>query len=309
MSSNSPASPLDIYRRSTPKEASMSMRDRCARIWTLGISWAVKARAPVASSCALALFSLFPTPATACHCFAHFEVRNASGTFKAGVPEEHFSVHHEKGNLQNNNQCRRDAREEAQSCMSAIWRARWSPGELPGECTGLLRSGGKRFRGPVPKFVKRDIERAVCCQPSDFGGQHDIVFDIFKRTHGDPGCGPNLRTVESRLVHDDYRFDCSAIRDRENRDGRFCGPIVRTKTDRYDRPGFDREDFPSSTWQECRAHCENEDRFPWCRAWTWVPRIQGDSARCWLKNKIPWAERDGLSGIDRMVSGTRASPN
>lgn len=306
MSSNSPTSPLNIYKRSTHKEASMSMRDRCARMWTLGISWVVKMRAPVASSCALALFSLFPTASTACHCGAHFEVRNASGTFKASVPEEHFSVHHEKGNLQSHNQCRRDAREEAQGCMSAIWRARWSPGELPGECTGLLRSGGKRFRGPVPKFLKRDIERAVCCQPSDFAGQHDIVFDIFKRTHGDRGCGPNLRTVESRFLHD-YHFDCPAIRDRENREGRFCGRIVRTKTDRYDRPGFDRNNFGSSSWQNCRESCED---ISWCRAWTWVPPgIQGDSARCWVKDKIPWAKRDGLSGTNRMVSGTVASPN
>lgn len=265
----------------------------------------------IASLCALAWIMALPTASIACDCKAHFEVR--SGSFKPDVPEQHFEVHHVKGNLQSENQCRRDAREEAQSCMSAIWRDRWSPGSLPGECTGLLPSGGPRVRGEAPKFLKRDIERAVCCQPSDFGDQHDVDFDVFKRTHGGRGCGPNLQTVESRFLSK-YQLDCLAVRDRENREGRFCGRIVRTKAERYDRPapGSDEQcrdtaNFGSLSWQDCRHECE--ERISGCRSWTWVPPgVQGSGARCWVKNCIPWAKRDGLSGTNRMVSGTVASP-
>jgi hypothetical protein len=260
-----------------------------------------------ASLCALAVVALYPSTSMACDCKAHFEVRSPGETFKPAVPEVHFSAHHEKGNLQTENQCRRDAREDAQSCMSAIWRDRWSPGALPGECTGLLSSGGARFRGDVPKFLKRDIERAVCCQPSDFGDQHDVEFNVFKRTHGEPGCGPNLQTVESRFLSE-YQIDCLAIRDRENREGRFCGRIVRTKSERYDRPGADTSNFGGNSWQDCRQACEEE--ISGCRAWTWVPpNIQGPTARCWVKNQIPWAQPDGLVGTNRMVSGTVASDN
>lgn len=285
----------------------MNTRNRYTSTLRQGSVGAVK----VFSLCALALITAFPTASIACDCKAHFEVRNASGTFKPDVPEQHFEVHHVKGNLQNNNQCRRDAREHAQSCMSAIWRDRWEniEGGLPAECQGVLPSGGPIFRGgTVPRFIKRDIERAVCCQPSDFGDQHDVEFDVFKRTHGGKGCGPNLQTVESRFLSK-YQIDCLSVRDRENREGRFCGRIVRTKTERYDRPGSDMPfaGFSSLSWQDCRTSCEERSG---CRSWTWVPPgVQGSSARCWVKNEIPWAKRDSLSGTNRMVSGTVASPN
>ena len=104
--------------------------------------------------CALVMTLLvaFPTAASACNCSAHFEARSSSGNFKPDIPEQHFSAHHVRGNGQNNNQCRRDAREDAQSCMSAIWRNRWSPGSIPSECSGTLSSGGQRFRGRAISF-------------------------------------------------------------------------------------------------------------------------------------------------------------
>ncbi|MEO1622050.1 MAG: PAN domain-containing protein [Cyanobacteria bacterium J06632_3] len=254
----------------------------------------------------MTLLVAFPTAASACNCSAHFEARSSSGNFKPDIPEQHFSAHHVRGNGQNNNQCRRDAREDAQSCMSAIWRDRWSPGSIPSECSGTLSSGGQRFRGEVPRYIKRDIERAICCQPSNFGGQHDVTFGIYKRTHGGRGCGPNLQTVQSRFLSD-YAVDCLAVRDRENRAGRFCGRIVRTEAQRYDRPGSDFSNFSSRSWQHCRNACKDASS---CRSWTWVPPgVQGSSARCWLKDQIPWAKRDGLSGSNRMISGTIASPS
>lgn len=56
-----------------------------------------------------------------------------------------------------------------------------------------------------------------------------------------------------------------------------------------DRPGGDYNAF----WMEkpqanmCRQACKNDTR---CLAYTYVkPGVQGDQARCWLKNSVPAA--------------------
>ena len=251
------------------------------------------------------LIMLLPNTSIACNCKAHFEIRK--GSYKPDIPVQHFESHHVKGNSQNQNQCRRDAREQAQSCMSAVWRDRWENinGGLPAECQGVLSSGGPIFRGgSVPRLIKRDIERTVCQQPSEFGGKHAVKFDIFKRTYGGRGCGPNLKTSQSRFLSK-YTIDCLAIRDRENRQGRFLGRIVETRIQGYDRPGSDINNFSSSNANHCQDQCEEIGA---CRSWTWVPGNRpGELGHCWIKNRIPMAKPVSLPGGSLMISGTKES--
>jgi len=54
-----------------------------------------------------------------------------------------------------------------------------------------------------------------------------------------------------------------------------------------DRPGSDYRDFDldAPDPQSCRDACRDDEE---CRAYTYVaPGVQGDSARCWLKNPAP----------------------
>lgn len=54
-----------------------------------------------------------------------------------------------------------------------------------------------------------------------------------------------------------------------------------------DRPGGDYRDFDldASDPERCRAACRDDDE---CRAYTYVaPGVQGEKARCWLKNPAP----------------------
>jgi hypothetical protein len=58
-------------------------------------------------------------------------------------------------------------------------------------------------------------------------------------------------------------------------------------TDGIDRNGSDYRDFdlPRADAFLCRDACLAE---PECQAWTYVrPGVQGDTARCWLKNGVP----------------------
>ena len=58
------------------------------------------------------------------------------------------------------------------------------------------------------------------------------------------------------------------------------------------RPGNDYKDLDLSEADPalCKDACQKERR---CKAWTYVkPGIQGDNARCWLKNPIPPAGPD-----------------
>ena len=65
------------------------------------------------------------------------------------------------------------------------------------------------------------------------------------------------------------------------------------------RPGldFDNFDLPDPEPHLCQDACNRNDH---CRAWTYVkPGVQGDHARCWLKNPVPPAERNEccISGV------------
>jgi PAN domain len=66
-----------------------------------------------------------------------------------------------------------------------------------------------------------------------------------------------------------------------------------------DRPGNDYRNFDVRDSDACRSACLKELR---CEAWTFVKRgIQGPSARCWLKDKVPKAVANPCCR-----SGTRA---
>lgn len=67
-----------------------------------------------------------------------------------------------------------------------------------------------------------------------------------------------------------------------------------------DRPGSDLRVFNTSDGANaCRRSCEGDRR---CRAFTWVrPGVQGPTAKCYLKNAVPPARRNGCctSGVVR----------
>lgn len=67
-----------------------------------------------------------------------------------------------------------------------------------------------------------------------------------------------------------------------------------------DRPGSDYRDFDldAPDAELCRAACRDDDE---CRAYTYVaPGVQGEKARCWLKNPAPDPE-----GNECCTSGAR----
>jgi len=77
-------------------------------------------------------------------------------------------------------------------------------------------------------------------------------------------------------------------------------PVASAGDPGIDRPGQDYKDFdlsaadPKMCLDACLAEAE-------CKAWTYVkPGVQGDKARCWLKNGVPDQVKD-----DCCVSGKR----
>lgn len=261
-----------------------------------------------------ALGSSAPEMARACDCKGHFEIVDPKGEnpvddsamtgpaffgFKPDVPKDHFSAHQVRRTGETDNACRRRAREAAQSCMSALWRDRWllqkGPHKVP-ECWGTLPDKINHVIRPIAGVtddLKRDIERAACCGDTPWRNEHAFPGKIFKRTHGDRGCGPNLQTVESRFLVD-YDFDCKSVQAREN-PLKFCGTIELSgakEEEGYDRLGEDLPGMPLAdvtSAARCRDRCIKEHN---CRAWTWVrPGFQGPAANCWLKGAIPWAQK------------------
>ncbi len=66
-----------------------------------------------------------------------------------------------------------------------------------------------------------------------------------------------------------------------------------------DRPGDDYKDFdlPAPNPALCQQDCAKEAQ---CVAWVYVkPGFQGDSPRCWLKNKVPAQNKNAccISGV------------
>src|SRR5688572_19071267 len=66
------------------------------------------------------------------------------------------------------------------------------------------------------------------------------------------------------------------------------GPYTELDTD---RPGRDYKNFElDSNFNICESICTREAA---CLAWTWVkPGVQGQKARCWLKNSVPAASHN-----------------
>lgn len=63
--------------------------------------------------------------------------------------------------------------------------------------------------------------------------------------------------------------------------------FAQTREFGYDRPGMDYTSFNLGSPRVvlCEWRCINDAR---CKAWTYVrPRIQGPTARCWLKYAVP----------------------
>jgi hypothetical protein len=74
------------------------------------------------------------------------------------------------------------------------------------------------------------------------------------------------------------------------------GPLMNTNLLGSDYHGID---LAADNWALCQSACKANTK---CLAWTLVhPGIQGSSARCWLKSKIPQqtASRCCISGIER----------
>lgn len=239
---------------------------------------------------AICVFALYPKIAKACSCEAHFEIRY--GSFKPDVPDQHFSAHQTRRKGETNNSCRRRAREAAQSCMSGLWRERWDLQEpnpaAVAECNIHLTSSTWVIRptSTARLDVKREIERRACCGSSPIASLFNVTTKVYKRTHGDNGCGPNLKTVESRFLSN-YVLDCKAVRAREE-----CGAVARSKAgaeNGYDRPGMDIRWEPASSPGECRSKCINLGE---CRSWTFQYATQQTLGRCWLKHGVPWAKKN-----------------
>lgn len=244
---------------------------------------------------AVPLFALSaPAGADTCRCKAHFEIRYESRgvSFKPDVPVDHFTALNSKGAFQTNNACRREARDQAHSCMDGIWKGRHTPTNKSSHC-----STSKGIRGSVPYDIKRFAERAACQTGSPVANRHNAVVKIYRRTHGGRGCGPNLKTVRSVFVSN-YEVDCLSIRNRQR-----LGAVAETRIAGIDRPGSDLSGsgvtVGNGSAEACKAACGLRSG---CKAWTWVPSgVQGSGSRCWLKGNVPWYRSNG-SG---MVSGTR----
>ena len=255
-----------------------------------------RSRWPVLAAICASVVS--PEIASAAHCNAHFEIRY--GSFKPDVPGQHFSAHHERRKGETDNEARRGAREAAQACMSALWRDRFllqkgDPSAVP-ECR--LDLGAAKVIRPESVAsidLKRELERAACTGDSNMKTARNATAQVFARTYGDPGCGPNLQTVESRFITD-YTFDCQAIRARE---GLSVKKTEVTEDEGWDRPGMDLTSFGRNSPQQCKSDCEGN---PNCRSWTWVKHgVQGPGAVCWLKSGVPWAKKNDccFSGVVR----------
>lgn len=64
-----------------------------------------------------------------------------------------------------------------------------------------------------------------------------------------------------------------------------------------DRPGGDLSSLWSSSWASCKSSCQANGS---CRAWTWIPPRNGESAWCALKSSIP-----SPRSTNNMVSGLK----
>src|SRR5262249_32249639 len=138
------------------------------------------------------------------------------------------------------------------------------------------------IRGSVPYNIKREIERAACQTGSPIVNIHNAVVKVMRRTHGDAGCGPGLDKAKTVFISN-YTVDCPSVRNREK-----LGVVAQSQVEGIDRPGSDLAPGATAgdgTPDACNAACNLASA---CKAWTWVPGVQGAASQCWLKSAVPW---------------------
>lgn len=148
--------------------------------------------------------SLFPSIATADitrGCNARYDVVFLLIDGGKPIKEKRFSFGHftSRGMCKSKvyaNDCRREARSLAHSCMQAHWDARWgiaaNPGERkrrikPGECHRQRASMGPQDYQLAD--LKTEIEKTVCCTRGAPSFNREVVVRVEGRTSGDKRCG------------------------------------------------------------------------------------------------------------------------
>ena len=109
------------------------------------------------------------------------------------------------------NDCRREARSLAQSCMDAHVRERWER-EKPGECYRQRANMGPQDYSL--EDLKHAIELTVCCDPKARSFRREAVVRVVGRTWGDTRCDSTEVLLESYKVTTEM---CAAV------DSKLCG--------------------------------------------------------------------------------------
>ena len=203
-----------------------------------------------------------------------------------------------------------------QGNSARCWLKNGVPGASPNDCcvSGVKGKGGAPVipTGTWKYGMERDTDRA---------GQDYKNFDLAlpepmlcaNACMGEPNCkawtyvkpgvqGNSARCWLKNSVPGASPNDCcvSGVK------GKGGAPIVPTSIWKYgmerdtDRAGQDYKNFDLASPEPmlCANACMGEAK---CKAWTYVkPGVQGNSARCWLKNSIP-----GASPNDCCVSGVK----
>lgn len=109
------------------------------------------------------------------------------------------------------NDCRREARSLAQSCMRAHVEERWER-EKPAECHRQRANMGPQDYSL--EDLKRAIELTVCCHPGARSFDREAVVRVVGRTSGDTRCDSAEVLLESYRVTEEM---CRAL------DSKLCG--------------------------------------------------------------------------------------
>lgn len=228
-------------------------------------------------------------------CKAHYEVVATvpAGDFKPDIPVNQFTVWG-GCNSTRPNECRRKASNQAHKCMQDEWDERWTRNDVADSCSTTYG-----VRGYVLSDLKDEIEKAACCDRgstiSPIKKSHEFKVKVYRRTHGDNGCGGSGTSKRKNILISDYVVDCPGTRSRFD-----CGPNPATKASGIDRPGADYTSMrlnPGDKPRQCEHLCEGNPR---CKAWTYVKAgVQDELPKCWLKDSVPWAKRNSCctSGV------------
>ena len=165
------------------------------------------------------------------------------------------------------NKARERARRNIDECIDTHWR-RYTATGRPRECTGA----NQVYNYPVG-CLACEIQRNICrLNP----GHAAITVAINATYSGDRGCTLDNNSWMREIARN-HTVTCPGAEFEPN----------------TDRPGSDIRsiDLPEGARPNaCRVACIREDR---CRAWTYVrPGVQGPSAKCWLKDRVPRARHN-----------------